>query len=73
MTKRNADSSVLIALAFATGFALLAGFAIAVIPPDSLNEFVQASAATESGLDLAAIGYQAPVTQIVRVGMVPSR
>ena len=73
MTKRNADSSVLIALAFVTGFALLAGFAIAEIPRDSLNEIVQASAATESGLDLASIGYKAPVTQIVRVGMAPSR
>ena len=73
MTQRTADSPVLIALAFVTGFALLAGFAIAEMPRDSLNEFVQASAATESGLDLASIGYKPPVTQIVRVGTAPSR
>ena len=73
MTKRNADSSVLIALAFVTGFALLAGFAIAEIPHDSWNEIVQTSAATESGLDLASIGYKPSVTQMVRVGTAPSR
>jgi hypothetical protein len=56
-----------------TALALLAGFAASQTPRERLSEIIRTSAATEAGLDPASIGYQAPVTQVARVGPATSR